>query len=179
MKRLVWIFALTFFLVGCAMQSIPLLGKSEKRRLTLDDLDTQIRQQLPMTLKGKSSKVVLGAVVVQEGDRSDHLSVTTRFVMKSFEIPEGIGGTLRYSATLLYDPESRSLYFDRLVPESLNFSGDASLQEYISASARSEIPVLIAQGLRSLVVYRFNSSFKAKKLKRMKIHQDTLILEFE
>ena len=178
MKRLAWIFALAFFLGGCAMQGIPLLGKSEKR-LSLDDLDTQIRQQLPITLKGKSCKVVLGTAVVQQGDRPDRLSVTAGFVMSSFEIPEGIAGTLRYSAALRYDPASRTLHFDRLVPESLTFSGDTSLQEYISAGARREIPVLVAQGLRSLVVYRFDPSFQARKLESLKVHHDTLTLEFE
>jgi hypothetical protein len=177
MRRFAWMFGLLFFLGGCAMQSVPFLGKSEKS-LSLEEVQTQIGQQLPMTLKGSFGKVVLGAVVVQEGDQPDRLSVAARFVMTSFEIPEGIDGTIRYSAKLRYDPAAHTLHFDALKPVSLTFGGDASLQEYISA-ARREIPVLVAQGLRSLIVYRFDPSFQAKKLVSLALHHDRLTLEFK
>ncbi|ADV46831.1 hypothetical protein [Nitratifractor salsuginis] len=178
MKRLIWIVALAFFVGGCAMPTVPLFGKSEKI-LTFDDLDTQMQKQLPKSLKGKFCRVVLESALVQQGDQPGSLSLITRFVMTSFEIPEGIDGTLRYQAKLRYDPGSHALYFDKLEPVTLNFGGDVSLQEYISAGARQEIPVLVARALRSLVVYSFGPKFQAKRLDAFTVHQDKLTLEFE
>ena len=177
MKRFWLIFGMIFFMSGCALQGPSLFG-SQQKQLTLSDLDEGCKSAMPLTLKSNFGQVKILAVVTQSGDETNPLSVTARFVMTSFEIPEGIEGLVRYRGTLRYDPSTKTLYFTNLQASSLTFGGNPSLQEYVSAAARRGLPPLVAQALESIPVYRMEDTFPAKALQSVKVDKENLLLEF-
>ncbi|HFC03728.1 MAG TPA: DUF1439 domain-containing protein [Nitratifractor salsuginis] len=177
MKKIWMILGMIFFVSGCAVQGPSLFGGSEKK-LTLSDLDEGCKNALPKTLKGSFGQVKILAAVTQSGDEANPLSVTARFVMTSFEIPEGIEGIVRYNGTLRYDPATHTLYFTNLQPISLTFGGNRSLLEYVSPAARRGLPPLVAQALESIPVYRMEETFGAKSLQSVKVDKENLLLEF-
>ncbi|WP_292655980.1 hypothetical protein [Nitratifractor sp.] len=177
MKKIYWLFTLLFFVSGCAVQGPMLFGNSQKQ-LTLSDLDEGCKKALPKTGKGRFGQVKVLAAVTQSGDQNNSLSVTARFVMTSFEIPEGIEGIVRYNGTLRYDPKTNILYFSKLQPENLTFGGDPSLQEYISMAARQGIPPLVARILEGIPLYRMEEGFRAHVLQSVKVDKENLLLQF-
>ena len=177
MKKILLIFGMIFFVSGCAVQGPSFFGGTQKR-LTLSDLDEGCKNSLPLTRKGSFGQVKILGVVTQSGDEANPLSVTARFVMTSFEIPEGIEGIVRYNGTLRYDPATQTLYFTNLQPVSLTFGGNRSLLEYVSPAARRGLPPLVAQALEGIPVYRLEETSGAKGLQSVKVDKENLLLEF-
>ena len=177
MKKIWMIFGMMFLVNGCVVQS-PSFFTGTHKRLALSDLDEGCKNALPMTLKGGFGQVKVLAAVTQSGDGTNPLSVTARFVMTSFEIPEGIEGIVRYNGTLRYDPATHTLYFANLQSISLTFGGNRSLLEYVSPAARRGLPPLVAQALESIPVYRMKETFGGKSLQSVKVDKENLLLEF-
>lgn len=177
MKKIWIILGMMFFVSGCAIQG-PLFFGGAQKQLTLSDLDEGCKKSLPLTRKGSFGQVKILGVVTQGGDEANPLSVTARFVMTSFEIPEGIEGIVRYKGTLRYDPATRTLYFANLQPASLTFGGNRSLLEYVSPAARRGLPPLVARALEGIPAYRLEEASGAKGLQSVKVDKENLLLEF-
>ena len=177
MKRIWLIFGMIFLVSGCVLQE-PALVKSTQQQLLLSDLDEGCKKALPITKVGDFGTVKVLTVLIQGGDKSDTLSVTVRFMMTSFEIPEGIEGIVRYTGTLRYDPVKKALYFANLQTTSLTFGGDAALHEYITTAARQGVPVLVAQALESVPLYQLKEGFAAKALQSFKVYKENIVLSF-
>ncbi len=181
MKRVYLILGLLFFISGCSVPEPAILGNKDdglKTTIALSDMANSCQRVLPITHKKHFGKVKLLSVVIQDGDGKLPLSVSASFFMKSFEIPEGIAGLVRYDGTLSYDPNTRILYFSNLQARNINFKANPSVISYVSSSARRNIPILIKSDLSKIPLYQMGMTFQGHSLQWIKVQRGNLILKF-
>jgi hypothetical protein len=166
---------LAFWLTGCGMP--PALGGSDQA-IPLSQIDTNIRQALPVTRKASFGRVRVVGMALQSGAEQKGLEVPVKFIFTSYEIPEGIEGLITYAATLRYDPASHRLSLGELKALRMSF-GNPSLEEYISTRARKGIPNLVASAIRSIPLQTFPEDFRARKINKARIEKDRLLVDFD
>jgi hypothetical protein len=172
---------LSIVMSGCGtlpdLGTLPALDGSEQTSFSLAQINENFRQQLPVVRKGSFGTVKIVRVSLQPGLEGKNLEVLTKFILTSFEIPEGIEGLVSYRGTLLYDPVTRKLYLSELQPNRLTF-GNPSLEEYVSPAARKGIAEVIASSLKGMPVQTMSNGFRAKGIKKVQVVRDQLKVEF-
>jgi len=166
--------AVLLVLAGCTSTG-PMLGSGKE--IPLIKMDKELAKSFPVTRKSSFGTVKVLGVSTVPGAGEKQLTVGATFNLVSFEIPEGINGTVRYLATLRYDPSSRRLYLANLKPVSLSFA-NRSLEEYVSRAARNGIPKLIAGILASTPIYQMESSFNARGVKGISVTKESVAIDF-
>jgi hypothetical protein len=167
--------ALVLGLGGCG--GMPMLGGGD-REIPMEQIDQTIKTQLPKTARASYGTVKLLTVTLQPGSQPERMDILAKFILVSYEIPEGIEGVLSFDGTLRYDPKSRALYPADLQPQKLTFA-NPSLEEYISASARQGLPKTLAALLRTIPVERLPQGFAARKVSKASIVKEKLIVDFD
>jgi len=161
--------------VGCG--HIPGFGSTEQV-IPLTQVDQRMKQRLPITRKASFGSVKIVGVALQPGTEGKEMEASAKFILTSFEIPEGIEGIITYRADLRYAPGNRSLYLGTLKPLRLTFA-NPSLEEYVSARARKGIESVVASVLRTLPIQTLPESTRVKKIKKFAIQKETLRVDFE
>ncbi len=113
------------------------------------------------------------------GDKDNSLDFMVYFNMITFEIPEGLDGSVTMTSSLRYSPATHSLYPKDVNVSNLSFANQ-SLVEYVSAKAKRDIPKLSKNFLVGKEVYKIKNTIKAKVLSKFKTTSDgKLILYFK
>jgi hypothetical protein len=175
MKRVWTGVILAFLMAGCG--TLPSFGTGEKE-FSLTGIDTNLQRQLPISRKTPYGTVRVLGVALQPAAKEEALDVMAKFVLISYEIPEGIEGVVRYSATLRYDPATRSLRLGTLQAKNLRFA-NSSLEEYVSARAHQGIPGVVASVLEGMTLQRMPDGFRARKVESFNIKTDKLFVDFD
>ncbi|WP_456393402.1 hypothetical protein [Nitratifractor sp.] len=115
---------------------------------------------------------------MQAGSKPGRLEIPVRFVLTSYEIPEGIEGMIVYEGGLRYSPEDRGLYLAGLKPQRLVF-GNSSLEEYVSPGAKRGIAKVIASELAARPIKRMPTSFQATQVKDFHLEKGMLSITFQ
>jgi hypothetical protein len=178
MKRVQYVLALifVFLLTGCSQKITDFFGKTEE--IPLAKIDENIRKAMPVVRKGSFGSLKIIAASNQPAVDEKRLEVMTKFILTSFEIPEGIDGIITCRAGLRYDPEQKVFYYSDLNASRIVF-GNKSLEEYVSPAARQAIPGLVADVLMRIPIYRMDPSFSASRIKKLGIVKEKLLVEFE
>ncbi len=163
-----------FFLAGCSSK-LPMMDSGTQIPLT--QIDAQLSKSFPVTRKASYGTLKVLGVSTQPGSGEKTLHLQAYFNLVSFEIPEGINGTVQYVATLRYDPAGRRVFVKDLKPVMLSFS-NRSLEEYVSAAARRGIPATIAGVLKSVPLLQMPENFRATAIKEFSVSKDKIAIEF-
>jgi hypothetical protein len=177
MKRfqVLWLGFLLLLISGCG--GAPGLGGSDQV-LTLAQIDANLRRALPLKRKASFGSVRIVGMALQTGSDGKTLEVPVKFILTSYEIPEGIEGLVTYQAGLRYDPESRALYLHDLKPLRLSF-GNRSLEEYVSSAARKGVVSLVASAVKNLPLQTMPEGFRARKVEKFMLQKDKLMVDFD
>jgi len=177
MKRswIVFSAVLILLLGGCAT-SPGLRGNDQA--LPLDQVDLNLQKQLPVTRKASFGSVKIVGMLLQSSLDKKSMEIPVKFVLTSYEIPEGIEGLIVYRGGLRYVPETRTLYLSDPEPLRLTF-GNPSLEEYVSASARKGIAALVGSALQSLPLQTMPESFRAHTIEKFAIEKEKLLIDFK
>jgi len=170
---------LIFVTVGCttSLPTLPTFGLGEKE-FSLTSIDEQLQGQLPRSKKTSFGTLKLLGVALQPGAEDKDLEVLAKFVLVSYEIPEGIEGVVGYKAALRYNPKTRALQLGDLQATKLNF-GNPSLEEYVSSAARRGIPREVAALLREMTLQRMPEGFRANRVGAFRVRNDKLFVDFD
>jgi hypothetical protein len=165
-----------FFLSGCGGFGISSLEKVE---VPLDEINKYLKQYLPKKTKASFGKMKITSITTLNGDTPNSLSFMLFFNIVTFEIPEGLDGSVTFSSSLRYSPFNRALYPKDLNVTNLSFANQ-SLIEYVSVKARKGIPQVAKAFLSSREIYKIKKAIRNKRLKRFETTSDgVLILYFE
>ena len=159
---------------GCG--SAPGVGGSDQV-IPLTQIDQNLQSRLPISRKASFGTVKILGMALQPSTDNRTMEVSVKFILTSYEIPEGIEGLITYQAQLRYAPESRRLYLSELKPLRLSF-GNPSLEEYVSTAARKGIATLVASTLRTLPIQTMPEGFRAKGIEKAAIVKDQLMVDF-
>ena len=160
---------------GCGMH-LPLFESDVS--LKLAQIDAALAKSFPKTLKSSFGQVTIVGAMTEPGNGEKQLIVLSRFTLVSFEIPEGIDGTVRFSGTLRYDQKSRTLYLAKLKAVDLTFN-NPSLLEYVSEASRKGIPPLIASVLQRIPLRKMSNSFQAAGIREITVKNETVEIDFQ
>ena len=167
--------ALIVLLSGCG--AAPGLGGGDQE-IALSQIDLNLQKELPVSRKASFGSVKIVGLALQPGMENKVMEIPVKFILTSYEIPEGIEGLITYQGGLRYAPETRGLYLSDLKPLRLTF-GNPSLEEYVSSSARKGIASVVASALGSFPLQSMPEGFRARKVEKFAIHKDKVMIDFE
>ena len=177
--RFIRYFALSFgmvFLVGCGGFG---LSSVEKIEIPLDEVNTYLKSSMPQKVRANFGKMKITGISALAGDDKEHIDFMVYFNLTTFEIPEGIDGSVTFISSLRYSPFNHLLYPKDLNGTNLSFANQ-SLLEYVSQKAKTGIPTITKGFLLGKDIYRVQKVKKTKKFKRFETTPEgKLILYFE
>jgi hypothetical protein len=160
---------------GCG--TAPGLGGSDQV-IPLSQVELNLQKRFPVKRKGSFGTVKIVGMALQPGTEGKGIEVPVKFILTSYEIPEGIEGLVTYQAGLRYAPETRTLYLNDLKPLRLSF-GNPSLEEYVSSSARKGVVSLVASAVESLPMQTMPEGFRARKVEKFSVQKENLMVDFD
>jgi hypothetical protein len=162
---------------GCGGLGLSSLGE-EKKEITLDKINLYLKKSLPKRMKASFGKMKITAISALPGDKKNSLDFMVYFNIVTFEIPEGLDGSVTMSSSLRFTPYNHLLYPKDINVTNLSFANQ-SLIEYVSNRAKTSIPKLAKAFLSSKDIYSL-PTIKAKKLSKFETTPDgKLILYFK
>jgi len=164
------------FIVGCGSFG---LSSVEKEEIPLEEVNSYLKKSLPQNVKADFGKMKITSITALSGDKKESIDFMVYFNIITFEIPEGLDGSVTFTGSLRYSPFNRLLYPKDLNATNLSFSNQ-SLLEYVSAKAKSGIPKIAESFLLGKDIYMVKKVMKTKKFKKFETTRDgKLILYFE
>ena len=163
---------------GCVpISGIPGLGDNVQS-IPLQEVGKSVKSRLPIVRKASFGTVKIVGIGMEAGSKPSRLEIPVRFVLTSYEIPEGIEGMAVYEGGLRYSPEDHGLYLDALKPRRLVF-GNSSLEEYVSPGAKRGIAKVIASELAAKPIKSMPTTFQATKVKDFNLEKGILSITFQ
>ncbi len=94
-------------------------------------------------------------ILGQEG--TDKLSIGTGFNITSMLMPNGLGGSLKLSSGVRFDPKTKNLYLANPMVQELKFQ-DFSLSKYLTNDMRNALGLLIAETISKKPIYNISEA---------------------
>jgi hypothetical protein len=177
-KTLISILIAGVLFFGCGGLEFGGLGET-KKEITLESVNKFIKGYLPQKQKASFGKMEITGVTALPGDAPNSIDFMVYFNIVTFQIPEGLDGSVTYSSSLRFTPASYSLYPKDLNRTNLSFANQ-SMVEYVSRKAAQGIPVITKNFLLGQPIYKIPRSLKVKKLSKFETTADgKLILYFK
>ena len=88
---------------------------------------------------------------------TDKLSIGTGFNITSMLMPNGIGGSLKLSSGVRFDPVTKNLYLANPMVQELKFQ-DFSLAKYLTQGMRNSLGLLIAETIAKKPIYNISKA---------------------
>jgi hypothetical protein len=165
-------------LAGCGGVGLSSLSEKESV-IPLDNINLYLKKSLPKRMKTSFGKMRVTGATALPGDKDGSLDFMVYFNIITFEIPEGLDGSVTMTSSLRYSVPTKSLHPEDINVTNLSFANQ-SLVEYVSAKARREIPKLAKRFLLNRELYRVENGKKRKALSKFKTTPDAkLILYFK
>ncbi len=174
------IVAVSLLLVATGCVSIPEIpGLGDKvQNIPLQEVGKSVKSQLPIVRKASFGTVKIVGIGMEAGSKPDRLEIPVRFVLTSYEIPEGIDGMVVYEGGLRYSSEDRGLYLAGLKLRRLVF-GNSSLEEYVSPGAKRGVAKVVATELAARPIKRMPTTFQATQIKDFHLEKGMLSITFQ
>jgi len=172
-----WVFASLFLLNGCGKS--PDAGLlSYTKVIKTDAVNAELARVTPISRRSTFGSFRINRAEIQpSATRDDRVILMTNFSLTTFEIPEGIDGTLAASCGLRYDKQTRQIFLTDIRPGMMRF-GNASLAEYVSQDARRGIGTIVAKVFKDIPIYQLDSSFGAKFVKKVGVHKGNIVIVY-
>ena len=165
-----------FFVSGCGEG--PGAGLlSYTKVIKTEEINTDLAQAMPISRRSTFGSFRINRADIQPAQSGDRVVLNTNFSLTTFEIPEGINGSLAASSGLRYDPKSRQIFLTDLKPGSLQF-GNASLAEYVSKGAQKGIHSIIQKVFSDIPIYELDSKFVAKFIKKITAYKGNIVIVY-
>jgi len=94
-------------------------------------------------------------ILGQQG--AEKLSIGTAFNVTNMLMPNGIGGSLKLSSGVRFDPATKNLYLADPMVEDLKFQ-DFSLAKYLTNDMRNALGLLIAETISKKPIYNISKA---------------------
>lgn len=98
-------------------------------------------------------------------DGAKNLSVGTSFNVTNMFMPNGIGGSLKLSSGVRFDPATKNLYLANPMVQELKFK-DLSLAKYLTTDMRNTLGLLIAETIAKKPIYNISKAGMGASLVR-------------
>jgi len=178
MKIRVWLFMFVTLLLlnGCGKgPDAGLLSYSKV--IKTEEINAELAKVTPISRRSTFGSFRITRANILPATSDDRVILQTSFSLTTFEIPEGIDGTLAASCGLRYDKQTRQIFLTDIRPGAMRFN-NASLAEYVSADARKGIGTVVAKVFSDVPIYQLDTSFGTKFVKKVGVHKGNIVIVY-
>ena len=132
-------------------------GRGYSVAVPMGMINSTLAEQFPLKESRSFGTVEMLDPNVLAQDGSDKLSIGTGFNITSMLMPNGIGGSLKLSSGVRFDPKTKNLYLANPMVQELKFQ-DFSLAKYLTESMRNSLGLLIAETIAKKPIYNISKA---------------------
>lgn len=177
-KRLFLYFVVSLFLLtGCSGDGPDAGLLSYTSKISTDEINTELIKVTPIKRRSTFGSFAINRASIQPAASGDRVALMAQFALTTFEIPEGVDGTLAMSCGLRYDAETKQIFLTDIRPGVMRFS-NASLSEYVSKSTRKAINSIVAKVFKDIPIHQMDSSFGAKFVKKVSVYKGNIVIVY-
>lgn len=127
-------------------------GRGYSVAVPMGMINTTLADQFPVKESRSFGTVEMKDPNILGQQGSDKLSIGTAFNVSSMLMPNGVGGSLKLSSGVRFDPTTKNLYLANPMVEDLQFQ-DFSLAKYLTNDMRNALGLLIAETISKKPIY--------------------------
>jgi len=177
-RRLFFSFIVSLFLLtGCNSDGPDAGLLSYSSKIPTEKVNAQLLKVTPIKRRSTFGSFAINRASIQPAASADQVMLLTRFALTTFEIPEGVNGSLSAACGLRYDPETKQIFLTNIRPGSMRFA-NASLSEYVSKSTRQAIGSIVSKVFSDIPIYQMDSSFTAKFVKKITVYKGNIVIVY-
>lgn len=132
-------------------------GRGYSIAVPMSMINSTLKEQFPLKESRSFGTVEMLNPNVLAQDGTDKLSIGTGFNITSMLMPNGIGGSLKLSSGVRFDPATKNLYLANPMVQELKFQ-DFSLAKYLTAGMRNSLGLLIAETIAKKPIYNISKA---------------------
>ncbi len=166
-----------FMLTGCGSNGPDAGLLSYTSKIPIEQVNAELLKATPIKRRSTFGSFSINRANVHPAANGDRVALLTDFSLTTFEIPEGVEGTLAASCGLRYDKKTRQIFLTDIRPGVMRFS-NASLSEYVSKSTRTAVGTIVAKVFGDIPIYQMDSSFKAKFVKKVAVYKGNIVIVY-
>ncbi len=130
-------------------------GRGYSVAVPIGMINATLADQFPVKERRSFGTVEMLNPNVLAKDGSNKLSIGTEFKITSMLLPNGLGGALKLSSGIRFDPKTKNLYLADPMVQELKFQ-DFSLAKYLTNDMRNALGLLIAETISKKPIYNIS-----------------------
>jgi len=168
---------LLFVLNGCGGSGPDAGLLSYTSKIPTEKINAELLKVTPIKRRSTFGSFAINRAAIHPAANEDRVALVSQFSLTTFEIPEGVGGSLAASCGLRYDPETKQIFLTKIHPGVMKFD-NASLSDYVSKSTRKAIGTIVAKVFGDIPIYQMDSSFAAKFVKKITVYKGDIVIVY-
>ena len=132
-------------------------GRGYSVAIPMGMINSTLAKQFPVKESRSFGTVEMLNPNVLARDGSDKLSIGTGFNITNMFMSNGIGGELKLSSGIRFDPKTKNLYLANPMVQELKFQ-DFSLAKYLTQGMRNSLGLLIAETIAKKPIYNISKA---------------------
>jgi hypothetical protein len=176
-RSLLYLAVSLFFFAGCGGEGPDAGLLSYSSKIPTEQVNTELVKATPIKRRSTFGSFALNRAEIHPAAGGDRVALVTRFALTTFEIPEGVEGTMASSCGLRYDKETRQIFLTNIRPGVMQFK-NKSLSEYVSKSTRKAIGSIVSKVFSDIPIHQMDSSFSAKFVKKIVVYKGDIVVVY-
>ena len=172
-----YLFVSLFALTGCNSDGPDAGLLSYTSKIPTEKINAELLKVTPIKRRSTFGSFAINRASIQPAAADDRVMLNSAFALTTFEIPEGVDGTLSMSCGLRYDAKTKQIFLTDMRPGAMRFA-NASLSEYVSKSTRKAINSIVAKVFGDIPIYQMDSSFGAKFVKKVSVYKGDIVVVY-
>jgi len=141
--------------VGCV--AVDPQGRGYSVAVPMSMVNSTLAKEFPVKEKRSLGTIEISNPNVLGQQGKDKLSVGTAFKFSNFLISDGIGGSLKLSSGVRFDPKTQNLYLANPMVEEIKFQ-NFSLAKYLTNDMRNSLGLIIAETIAKKPIYNIHKA---------------------
>ena len=166
-----------FLLNGCSGDGPDAGLLSYTSKIPTEKINAELLKVTPIKRRSTFGSFAINRAAIHPASDNDRVILVTNFSLTTFEIPEGVGGSLSSSCGLRYDTQTKQIFLTDIRPGAIKIN-NASLSEYVSKSTRKAIGSIVSKVFSDIPIYQMDSSFAAKFVKKITVYKGNIVIVY-
>ena len=132
-------------------------GRGYSMAVPMSMINSTLAGQFPLKESRSFGTVEMLDPNILGQDGAQKLSIGTAFNITNMFMPKGLGGMLKLSSGVRFDPQSKNLYLANPMVQELKFK-DFSLAKYLTDDMRNALGLLIAETISKKPIYNISKA---------------------
>jgi len=132
-------------------------GRGYSVAVPMSMVNNTLAEQFPVKESRSFGTVEMKDATILGQQGNDKLSIGTGFNVSGMLLPNNLGGSLKLSSGVRFDPKTKNLYLANPMVEELKFQ-NFSLAKYLTNDMRNALGLLIAETISKKPIYNISKA---------------------